>query len=181
MYQIVATIIILAVTTAIATDKVTIPHYTNSPIATVLLVIAALGAFSVYPLAGLALFLLTAVLFFKRNVHTTISNSMYGETSIRTMANEPAQPYSTQSSEAREYSHFQETAGKMEGFEPAPYGDDSGSPVEGQYPVGEERPDGDAVGLDYTYRPDEDTGNNEFKRYGPDLDEKLASFKYTEY
>jgi hypothetical protein len=30
----------------------------------------------------------------------------------------------------------------------------------------------------YVYRPETDTGSNEFKRFGPDLDEKSDSFKY---
>jgi len=182
MYQVLVTAAILALTTAIATDMVRIPHYTNSSLATVILVIAALGAFSVNPIAGLSLFLLTAVLFFKRNVQNTVNNSVYGETSIRHQGGQNAQPFETQSSEARDYSQFQETAvHQTEGFEPAPYGDESGSPVDGQFALEESRPEDTPVALEYVYRPDEDTGSNTFKRYGPNLDEKLESCKYKEY
>ena len=74
---------VLGLATALATGALQVPYAAaSSPYATVILVIAAMGAFSVYPVVGLALFVLTAVLFFKRNVHTTLS-SVYGEHSIR--------------------------------------------------------------------------------------------------
>ncbi len=177
---------ILALTTAVATDSFALPYAaTSSPYATVLLVIAALGAFSASPTVGLSLFLLTAVLFFKRNVHTTM-NSVYGETSIRTQPHATAAPYESQSSGPRNYEEFAETAPTnpmigpiKEGFEPAAYGDEAGAPVDGQFPKEKERPEGEPQAIDYVYRPAADMGSNEFERYGPDMDEKITAFEYT--
>ena len=177
---------ILALTTAVATDALALPYaMTSSPYATVVLVIAALGAFSASPSVGLSLFLLTAVLFFKRNVHATMS-SVYGESSIRTQPHAPAAPYEFQASNPRNYEEFAETAPSnpmvgplKEGFEPAAYGDEAGAPVEGQFPKEKERPEGEPKPTDYVYRPAADMGSNEFERYGPDMDEKITSFEYT--
>ena len=66
--------------------------------------------------------------------------------------------------------------GAVEGFSPAPIVD--GEPVDGQYPTQDPRASSPTVASEYTYRPAEDTGSNEFKRYGPDLDEKKQSFAY---
>jgi hypothetical protein len=178
---------IVVLTTAIATNIVPLPLSTTaSPFATVILVIAALGAFSVSPVVGLALFVLTAVLFFKRNVHATQRRSVYGEKSIRQLPFKDAAPYEFQSSVPRQVNEFAETnplnpmIGPLrEGFEPAPYGDEAGAPVEGQYPKEQERPQGALSPMDYVYRPAPDTGSNEFERYGPELDEKLQAIEYT--
>lgn len=177
---------ILALTTAVATDVIPLPYAAaSSPFATVVLVIAALGAFSVYPVVGLALFVLTAVLFFKRNVHATMA-SAYGESTIRNQPVVAAAPHESHRSGPREYNEFNETAPNnpmigplREGFEPAPYGDEAGSPVDGQFPKEIERPEGALTPMDYVYRPAPDTGNNEFERYGPNIDEKVAAFEYT--
>lgn len=180
--------VILVLTTVVATNPSALPYATtSSPFATVVLVIAALGAFSVSPVSGLALFILLAVLFFKRNVYAT-RKSVYGEKSIRQLPFKDAAPYQYQSSVPREVSQFVETnpsnplIGPLrEGFEvePAPYGDEAGSPVDGQYPKEKDRPQGALSPMDYVYRPSADTGSNEFERYGPDLDEKLQAVEYS--
>ena len=101
---------------------------------------------------------------------------------------EKAQPFQTESSGPRQYNQFQETnpANPMlgptletEGFEPAPYGDEQGSPVDGQYPTDEARISSSPEALEYVYRPDPETGSNNFSRYGPDLDEKKEAFEYS--
>jgi len=67
------TLVVLAVTTAIATKQFTLSNQvTSSPVTSVGLVVVALGLFSVYPAVGVSLLLLTAVLMFNRNVRTTI-------------------------------------------------------------------------------------------------------------
>ena len=190
MLEFAVAVAIVALATAFATDSIPLPYAaTSSPFATVILVIAALGAFSVYPAAGLALFLLTAVLFFKRNVHTTMSKSTYGADSIRKNPIQTASPYESASSGPRSYNEFAETNPTnpmigpvnrpVEGFEPAAYGDEAGAPVEGQYPTDEDRPQGESEPVDYMYRPSEDTGTNAFERYGPDMDEKKLAFDYS--
>lgn len=177
---------ILALTALIATGNVDIPvNPTIAPIATAILVIAALGSFSLYPAVGIALFVLTAVILFKRNVLSSISNKpVYGDISIPDQINAPAIPHSTTHVGPRNYDEFNDTDGHnpmlgAEGFEPAAaYGDESGSPVDGQYPIDEARASGSPDTRDYAYRPDPTTGSNEFTRFGPDMDEKLAAVTY---
>ena len=178
---------ILGVATAIATGSLPVSHaMASSPYATVLLLIAAMGAFSVFPAAGLALFVLTAVLFFKRNVHRTLSG-VYGEKSIRNQPAADAVPHESQKSGPRAYAEFNETAPEnpmigplQEGFEPepAPYGNESGAPVDGQFPKEKERPEEALNPIEHAYRPAPDTGSNAFERYGPNMDEKTKAFAY---
>jgi hypothetical protein len=180
--------LILLVATAVATNMVQVPYVAvSSPIATVIMVIAAIGAFSVYPAIGVALFVLTAVLFFKRNVNraSLFAQSTYGEDSIMTQPHVDAHPYESQESQPRDYSQFKETDASnpalgpvVENFEPAPYGDEQGAPVDGQYPKERPRASEMSEERDYTYRPDADTGSNDFQRYGPDLDEKISALSY---
>jgi hypothetical protein len=185
--EITVTALVLAFTTAIASGYVNLPYASlSSPVAVVVLVIASLGAFMVAPAVGLSLFLLTAVLFFKRNVDKALSHSStYGANSIMAMPSVPASPYSTQSSGPRQYDEFQETNAsnpmigpKIENFEPAPYGDEQGSPVDGQFPKETPRASSAPTPVDYVYRPDADTGDNTFERFGPDMDEKKVIFSY---
>jgi hypothetical protein len=65
-----------------------------------------------------------------------------------------------------------------EGFEPAPFGAEEGAVPYGSFPRDAQRASSTGEVRDYTYRPEMDTGSNEFKRFGPDLDEKTDSFKY---
>lgn len=193
------TAVVLLATTAIATDYMSVPpHLFYSPVSSVLLVILALVAFSVYPAVGLSLFLLIAVLFFKRNVDRTMSSASqaikpaargYGETTIMDQPRVTTRPYETEASGPRTYNEFQETNPQnpmyntvktdiKEPFEPAPYGDEQGSPVDGQFPKEVDRSTGTPEQQEYIYRPDPLTGSNEFQRYGPDLDEKIDALKY---
>lgn len=181
--------ILLAGASAIATGYVQLPYAAlSSPYAIAILVIASLGAFTVSPVVGLSAFLLTAVLFFTRNVQKTFSSiTTYGESSIRSQPNVPASPFATARSGPRAYPEFQETnprnpllGPQIENFEPtpAPYGDEQGSPVDGQYPKETPRFSTEPTSLDYVYRPQEDMGDNSFIRMGPDLDEKKKVFSY---
>ena len=187
------TALVLAGTAGVATDYIDLPYSTlQSTTTTVLLVIVALLAFVKYPAVGLSLFLFIAVLYFKRNVTRTVlsSSRAYGERNIATQPRINARPYETQASGPRPYGQFQETdsSNPMHGpvtstikepFEPAPYGDEQGAPVDGQFPKEEDRTSSSPDAQDYTYRPDPATGSNEFERYGPDLDEKMDAFKYS--
>lgn len=164
---------ILALTTLVATNYLKFPHAVlASSVSYIVLVIAAIGAFQVAPVVGLSLFLLTAVLFFKRNVDIT-TRYAYAEKTIMEAPHKKAEPYVTVHSEPRVYSDF------AEGFDPMPYDDFAGSaPVDGQYPKENARPMETPDGDEYVYRPDPDTGSNTFLRFGPDLDEKTQSFAY---
>ena len=65
-------VLVLALTTAIATGLVHLPLWVvDSSITTVLLVIFSLGGFAKDPMLGVSFFLLTAVILFSRNVHKT--------------------------------------------------------------------------------------------------------------
>ena len=186
------TALVLALTTVVATNVIALPTtLVSSPIATVLLVIAALGAFTVDPAVGVSLLLLTAVLFFKRNVQfarDSASASTYGDVSIAQQPSATAHPATPGNNEGpRDYSQFAETDDTnpmlgpqkvTEGFEPAPYGEDSAAPADGQYPKDAERPMGSVEVRPFLYRPEADTGSNTFERYGPDLDEKKKVFQY---
>lgn len=178
---------LLLLTTAIASGYIHLPYAPlSSPYAIAILVIASLGAFAVSPVVGLVAFLFTAVLFFKRNVSKTFSRiSTYGEASIPQQCRYNANPYVSVRSGPRAYPEFQETnptnpvlGPRIENFEPAPYGDEQGSPVDGQYPKETPRASSVPQPMDYVYRPADDSGSNTFIRLGPDLDEKNKVFTY---
>jgi hypothetical protein len=65
-----------------------------------------------------------------------------------------------------------------EGFQPAPFGAEEGDVPYGSFPRDQQRAWSNGETRGYTYRPEDDTGSNEFKRFGPNLDEKSDSFKY---
>lgn len=183
--------LLLVVATGVATGYLNTPYgLLHSPYTIAILIIASLVAFGLSPVVGLSAFLLLAVLFFRRNVQKTIttlrsssSNSSYGDMSI------PEQhvktiPFLTKHSEPRPYPEFNETnpsnpeLGQVENFEPAPFGDELGAPVGGQYPIFNERVEDKPFPVDYEYKPGEDTGSNSFERFGPDIDEKKKVFTY---
>lgn len=204
--ELVFTGIVLVATTAVATNSVQLPYAVlSSPYTAVVLVLLSLAAVAFSPALGIVMFVYTAVVLFKRNVDTTVrlrnrvsepysdaetpsfttSDSMYGEESIANQAKKDARPFESQSSQPRSYDQFQETNQSnpalgpiQEGFEPAPYGDEQGAPLEEMYPVGEQRASSSPDSRDYMYRPDPDTGSNTFTRAGPDIDEKKAALTY---
>ena len=186
---------VLAFATAIATDFIQLPFAAfSSPVAIFVLVVASLGAFTVYPAAGLALFLLTAVLFYKRNAAALFSaKSAYGDVSVPAESMGAAVPYGSAASQPRRYDEFRETdpANPMlgpvrEGFataggvadEPEAFGKPNDAAPVGSYPIDEARASSTPEPRDYVYRPEPDTGSNEFVRFGPDMDEKKTAFGY---
>lgn len=182
-------IALLALTTAIATNYIQLPYaVVGSPYAPVLFVIVSLVAFATYPVVGLAMFLMTAVLFFTRNMNTTMfaGQSTYGEVSIPSQYTaKAAAPAESMQSGPRAYDEFVETDQRnpmigpiQEGFEPAPYGDEQGAPVDGMYPKEEARVSEEATVEEYLYRPEPETGSNDFTRFGPDLDQKKNVVAY---
>jgi len=187
MFELLSTALILALATAIAGGFINLPYaMASSPIAIVILVIAAMGAFTVAPVVGLALVLLTAILFFKRNVDFTFSKAAakYGESSIPRAPAKDAIENSGDKSGPRDYSQFADTdpANPMLGplaepFVPAPFNKQEVAPF-GSYPVEEARASSSGVPAAYTYRPDADTGDNSFQRIGPDIDVKKQVFQY---
>lgn len=183
--EIVVMITILILATSVATGHLQLPSaFTDSPIASVLLVIGALGSFNAYPAVSLAIFLLVAVIFFSRNVSMTVDSAKiaYGETTIRQQPHATAAPFLSQQSGPRDYSEFQETDASnpmlgpsstlTENFEAAPLDEAFGSTPDGQFPRDEMRPETLGFEEEYDYMPSEDMGDNTFERFGPDLDEK---------
>lgn len=191
-------VVVLAFTTAIATDYIVLPFAAfSSPVAIAVMVIAALGAFRSYPAVGFALFLLTAILFFKRNAARVFSEKTnYGDVSIPAERMGDAVPYGSDASQPRQYDQFRETDPSnpmlgpiREGFSSAPGiadGDEgpigldaeAGAPV-GSYPLEKPRAEGVPEPRDFIYRPEPDTGDNAFVPIGKPLeDTKMTAFKY---
>lgn len=187
MEECITSILIIAFGTGVATDYISLPaSLVGNPITTVVLVLFAVGAFLKFPVLGIALFLLIAIVLFKRNTAVARAVATYGVESIRQQPHDDAQPKSEDQLAQRQYDQFQETdshnpmhAPVQEGFEPAPYGDAYlGETVEGAFPIGEAR---QAVSSDssvYPYHPASDSGSNSFERFGPEMDEKKKSFSY---
>ena len=193
--DVLVSVLVLAFATAIASDSIQLPFAAfSSPIAIFVLVVASLGAFTVYPAAGLALFLLTAVLFYKRNAAAVFSaKSAYGDVSVPAESMGAAVPYGSDASQPRRYDEFRETdpANPMlgpvrEGFatangiadEPEAFGKPNDAAPVGSYPIDETRASSTPEPRDYVYRPEPETGSNEFVRFGPDMDEKKTAFGY---
>ena len=256
------TVLVLAASTALATKMFVLSNkVTSSPITAILLVLVAIGVFSIYPAVGISILLFTAVLMFNRNVRNTMkmiarprpmdtfqnvatmrtSDDMFqgqmngpshpdytvanarpsNESLLNTViANSPPIPrpsgppdvppayrgtYGADSimgenipvasgapegpirSGPRPYAEFDETnpsnpllgpVKAVEGFEPAPFGAEEGEVPYGSYPKDQERAMSTGEKREFRYRPEDDTGSNDFKRFGPNLDEKTESFKY---
>ncbi len=188
--EVLISVVVIALVTAVATDYISLPPtIVANPITTVLLVLFAIGSFVKFPVLGIALFLLTAIVLFKRNTNSARAVAAYGIETIRRQAHEDAEPSSTEASGPREYNQFQETDAQnpmhstlatfQEGFEPAPYANPMlGESVEGTYPIGAARPSSEADTQEYAYRPKSDSGSNSFERFGPEMDEKTRAFAY---
>ncbi len=128
------------------------------------LVILALYAFSISPAVGLSATLLTAIIIFSHNVsfvnNLQTSNPLYDNTITNFVRN----LFTPSNIDAKLTQN--ESAEYAEMIEP--------HPAEGSFPSDESRPTHYASTLEYNYRPQEDTGSDDFVRYGPNIDEKLA-------
>ncbi len=185
--EIVLVILIAALATAISSNIIQLPvELTSSSIVLALLLILCLISFSYSPVVGIAAIALFAVVLFHRNIRKLVnyrSASVYGDTNIYKEA-VTTQPYTTLSSEPREYSRFQETVPtgllpsmNTEGFVGAPYGSE-GDSVYGQFPLDQSRVTGAPLTDEFVYRPSDSTGSNEFEREGSSIDQKMDTFQY---
>lgn len=188
---------VLGLATAIATSYIVLPFAAfSSPLSIAVMVIASLGAFRSYPAVGFALFLLTAVLFFKRNAARVFSEKTdYGDVSIPAEKMGSAVPYGSDASQPRQYDQFRETDPNnpmlgpiREGFSAAPgvgvddgpagVDGEAGAPI-GSYPIDKRRASSTPEPRDFVYRPEPDTGDNTFIPVGrPMTDTKVTAFKY---
>lgn len=183
--EIIAAVSILAITSLVATNStIAVPSAITSPLVGVFLVIVGLGCFSHSPVIGISILLLVAVLFFKNNIATATVRSpttQYADVIVPDQSMGAATEYSSTQSEPRSYAQFNDTDpmnrmyGNVEGFV-SPVAE--GEPVDGQYPKESPRFEAPTVSSEFVYRPAEDTGSNEFQRYGPDLDEKKKAITY---
>jgi len=184
--EIIAAVSILAITSLIATNNmISLPSALTSPVVGVFLVIIGLGLFSHSPVIGISVLLLVAILFFKHNIATATVRSpisQYADATVPDQSMGAATEYSSTKSDPQSYAQFQETDpmnrmyGTVEGFAPAPVTE--GEAVDGQYPKDSPRYMAPTVSSEFVYRPEPDTGSNEFQRYGPNLDEKTQSIAY---
>ena len=183
--EIIAAVSILAITSLIATNNaISLPPVLTSPVVGVFLVVIGLGLFSHSPIIGISILLLVAVLFFRSNIAAAARSpiSQYADATVPDQSMGAATEYSSTKSDPRSYAQFQETDpmnrmfGTVEGFAPAPVAE--GEAVDGQYPKDSPRYKAPTVSSEFVYRPEPDTGSNEFQRYGPNLDEKTQSIAY---
>lgn len=161
MYDLLIAFIVLAIATYIATYS--LPNefaaIASSPLFIFAAVLLSVGALQIYPVIGFAIFILTVVLFFKRNAHAyynanhTVTNKTINDESTQSI-----NPYESDKLGPYDYGY--------DGIEP-----EVGAPV-GMYPIEEDRPVESQYEQTFTYMPDEDTGSNKFVRFGPDIDEK---------
>jgi len=266
--EMVLSIIVLALCAVIASDyiKVSTVAMKSTPLI-ICIVILALITCSIFPMVGFSLFLLLAVLLFKRNVQTAIqarepvykprkqvsfnmeeppsgfqhTNTMpssepvevrtenevyvphslpnvapilnirgstnatvetdpltenpeiletphaeYGANTIMHQTPHKEFPFSYYKSQPRKFNEFNETdsenplLGKIvEPFIPANYGDEQGAPIEGPYPIQQERAYESPEERQLPYYPSQEMGTNEFKSSSDQsIDEKVTAITY---
>ena len=185
----------LLAASAIATNALQVPDAMASTPSGVALVVVGLLASVVAPTLAVAIFVLAVVLLYHRNVQQTVKGTLqqfeteraYPETSP-TYGDQrfPTQATSIQTPGAEgirsEPGSYGQTFGSIEGFTPLGGATVSQSmeldPPKGQFPTNEPRTTASPVTDQYTYRPSEDTGSNTFQRFGPQMDQKVNSFRY---
>lgn len=166
-----------ALATAIAAGALVVPdHLLQSSITQTFLLIMALVLFAYSPVVGIAALALFAVMLYNRNIQKTsfyqkAAAKMYGEEGIAREHVGRVGEAERATAQPRDYSKFENDT--FEGYQETHVG-----AAVGQYPLGEARPTGEAVGEDYFYRPGADMGSNDFERFGPAMDYKMSSFAY---
>jgi hypothetical protein len=190
-------VVMAALAAGVATSYIQVPtELTSSSVAVAFMLIVVLGMFSYSPVVGIAGMILLAVLIFNRNVArfstytqaVRAENPRRGEYADMHIAKERVDmmPYASTASGPRDYAQFRETTpgGWMplsEGFttEQTAYSSfGSEQYANGQYPLENQRQWSNPYMEEVKFRPSLDTGNNEFQRYGPDMDEKRVPLAY---
>ncbi len=200
--ELVLTAVLAGMATAIATGKMEVPtEVTNSSISISFMLIVALVLFAYSPVVGIASIVLFAVMLYSRNVlklsmtmtrqkqaYENPRRNEYGDMNIYAERND-VMPYGSMMSGPRQYSQFRETTSSSwmptlsEGFRSgdstasyASFGSDQYAA--GQFPIDTQRVYSNPYVEEYKFRPSLDTGDNEFKRYGPNMDSKLDALAY---
>lgn len=196
--DLVASVLVLCFTSAVATNALTLPSSMTTTLAGAVVLVAGLLVSLVAPLAGISVLILAIILFFRRNMQQTIQGTLrkfeaeraypptpaiYGESTIPLAPQDPQTPgyEPTPSGLARggPRDYTKDLGSLLEGFTPATIEQSEElTPPKGQYRTDESRETASPVVDQYTYRPSPDTGSNEFHRFGPQMDKKVDSFRY---
>jgi len=147
----------------------------------------------VAPTLAVAILILAVVLLYKRNIHHTVQGTLqqfeaeratpevdprYGERRIPTQDAPSVMQTPGADGVTSGPGTYGHTFGSIEGFTPATVTQSMElNPPKGQFPTQESRDTASPVTDQYTYRPS-DAGSNEFHRFGPQMDQKVNSFRY---
>ncbi len=201
--ELVLTAVLAGLATAIATGKVDVPaEVTNSSISISFMLIVALVLFAYSPVVGIASIVLFAVMLYSRNVlkmamtmtqqnqaYVNPRRNEYGDMNIHAEKHD-IMPYGSMASGPRDYSQFRETASSSSWMPSLSEGFASGDSTvsyasfgseqyaTGQYPIDTQRAYSNPYVEEVVFRPSIDSGNNEFVRYGPNMDTKLDALAY---
>ena len=183
---------VLLFASAVATNALPVPAALAGTPSGVVLVVVALLASVVAPTLSVAILVLAVVLFYNRNIQQTVKGTLQQFEAER--AYPATSPDYGDQRFPKEIAAIQmpgadgirsgpgtygQTFGSIEGF--APLGSaqlTEINPPKGQFPTNEPRETASPVTDQYTYRPSEDTGSNAFQRFGPQMDQKVDSFRY---
>ena len=168
-------VVLVSLAAGLMSDIIRLPDYIDrlldGTISKTILIIITLYGFSISPAVGLSATLLTAILIFRHNV--SFVNNLQSSNPYIDTAFGPLYNYSfgtfvrnlfTPTTVDSKLVH-QESAEYAEMIEP--------HPADGSYPSDESRPTNYESSLEYNYRPQDDTGSDDFTRFGPNIDEKL--------
>jgi len=195
---------VLLFASAVATNALPVPDALASTPSGVVLVVVALLASVIAPTLSVAVLVLAVVLFYNRNIQQTVKGTLqqfeaeraypdtsptYGDQRFPTQVTSTQPPgadgiQSEPGSYGPTFGSLQTgtSLGSIEGFSSIGGATVSQSmeldPPKGQFPTQEPRETASPVTDQYTYRPEGDTGSNAFQRFGPQMDQKVNSFRY---
>jgi len=146
--ELVGVIALLAVSATLVSGSLRLPPslvlLLSSPITKIILVLGVIYTFTKSPALGMAATVAVAVILFSRNMALVSSEGSF----LTDWMNS-----------------FHRTNSANDQLDP-PAAPDS-------YPTDRARPEGTPETRSYSFHPSEDTGSDEFARFGPDMDEKI--------
>ena len=185
---------VLLLASTIATNALAVPDMLASTPSGVALLVVGLLTSVAAPTLAVAILILAVVLLFKRNVQHTVKSTLkqfeaeraypdtspeYGDQRFPTQPTPSVMQTPGATSEQSGPRDYTQSFGSVEGFAPATISQSMElDPPKGQFPTEEPRETASPVADQYTYRPEADTGSNEFRRFGPQMDQKVNSFRY---
>lgn len=147
--ELVGVIALLALSATLVSGSLPLPPslvlFLSSPIIKIILVLGVIYTFTKSPSLGIAATVTVAVLLFSRNMALVSSEGSF----LTDWMNS-----------------YHRTNSAKDQLDPAPAPD--------SYPTDHARPEGTPETRSYSFHPSEDTGSDEFARFGPDMDEKIA-------